>query len=151
MARARKKKNPKVERRRIRARGDYRVFVSHATTDKWIATAICEKIEGVGASTFRDDRDINGGDDIPDAIRREIKKSNELLLLMTPDSVNRPWVLLEVGAFWVKNAEARIVPVTCHAKVENIPNMLQAKKAISINEFDSYLGQLANRVRKQAK
>ncbi|MBI1918829.1 MAG: toll/interleukin-1 receptor domain-containing protein [Planctomycetes bacterium] len=41
----------------------YRVFVSHATADKWIAKTLCEKIEGVGATTFRDDRDINGGDD----------------------------------------------------------------------------------------
>ena len=47
----------------------YQIFVSHATTDKWLARTICEKIEGTGATTFRDDRDISGGDDIPEEIR----------------------------------------------------------------------------------
>lgn len=47
----------------------YSVFVSHATADKWLAKTLCEKIEETGAATFRDDRDIDGGDDIPDRIR----------------------------------------------------------------------------------
>ena len=42
----------------------YRVFVSHATYDKWIATVMCEKLEAAGIETFRDDRDIEGGGDI---------------------------------------------------------------------------------------
>ncbi len=54
----------------------YLVFISHATADKWIAKTLCEKIESVGAVTFRDDRDIAGGDDIPEQIRREIVRSN---------------------------------------------------------------------------
>jgi hypothetical protein len=40
----------------------YQVFVSHATADKWIATAFCEKIRSAGASFFRDDHEIKAGD-----------------------------------------------------------------------------------------
>ena len=40
----------------------YQVFISHATTDKWLAKVLCEKIEATGATTFRDDRDIQGGE-----------------------------------------------------------------------------------------
>jgi hypothetical protein len=54
------------------ARHKYQVFVSHATADKWLTTTFCEKIEAAGASTFRDDRDINGGDDIPEEIRTQV-------------------------------------------------------------------------------
>ncbi len=67
----------------------YQVFVSHATADKWVATTFCEKIEETGASTFRDDRDIHGGDDIPEEIRAQIKQSRELVVLLTPKSVDR--------------------------------------------------------------
>ena len=74
----------------------YLVFVSHATADKWIAKRLCEEIEAVGAESFRDDRDIAGGDDIPEQIRRQIIRSNEMVVLLTPESVDRPWVLLEV-------------------------------------------------------
>ncbi len=51
-----------------KAKPAYRVFVSHATADKWVARMICEKIEAVGAITFRDDRDIEGGDSIPKSL-----------------------------------------------------------------------------------
>jgi hypothetical protein len=92
---------------------DFQVFVSHASADKWLATAICEKIESVGAIYFRDDRDIHGGDDIPEAIRTQINSSRELVVLLTPDSIDRPWVLLEVGAAWGRRRHYRIIPVLC--------------------------------------
>ena len=59
----------------------YQVFLSHATADKWLATVLCEKIELTNAVCFRDDRDIEGGDDIPENLRKQIKKSQELVVL----------------------------------------------------------------------
>lgn len=89
----------------------YQVFISHATADKWIARTICEKIEAVGATTFRDDRDIEGGDDIPEEIRRQIKRSKEILVLLTPQSIGRQWVILEVGAAWGWSKKIRITMI----------------------------------------
>lgn len=127
---------------------EYRVFVSHATTDKWLATTLCEKIEAAGAVTFRDDRDIDGGDDIPDAIREAIASSSELLVLLTPASVNRPWVLLEVGAAWFNGPTMRIIAVRQHIEIEPIPDMLKSKKVYDLNEFDRYLADLGKRIKR---
>jgi hypothetical protein len=134
-------------RKRAAAKRKYQIFVSHATADKWLARTICEKIEALGASTFRDDRDIEGGDDIPEQIRTRIKQSRELIVLLTPDSVDRPWVLLEVGAAWGWRKNYRIVPVLCHTDVESIPDIIKAKKAFHLNEFDQYLAELKERLR----
>jgi predicted nucleotide-binding protein len=127
----------------------YQVFVSHATADKWIARTICEKIEAVGASTFRDDRDIHGGDDIPDEIRRQIQSSREVVVLLTPDSADRQWVLLEIGAAWGQRRRMRIVAIMCHVSVESIPSLIRDKKAISLNDLDDYLSELERRARGQ--
>ena len=126
----------------------YQVFVSHASDDKWIATTFCEKIEAVGATTFRDDRDINGGDSIPEAIRTEIQRSSELVVLLTPESVHRPWVLLEIGAAWGRRRDYRIVPILCHVTFDAIPDIIKGKKAFHLNEFDQYLKELEKRVKK---
>jgi hypothetical protein len=128
----------------------YQVFISHATADKWLAKTLCEKIEATGATTFRDDRDIDGGDDIPEEIRRQIKRSKELVVLLTPLSVDRPWVLLEVGAAWGRGRDMRILAVMCHVTFDKIPDMIKSKKAISLNEFDAYLSELAKRVRRRS-
>ena len=137
------------KRSAIQAKGKdnpYVVFISHATADKWIAKVFCEKIEAVGAETFRDDRDINGGDDIPEQIRRQIIRSNEMVVLMTPESIDRPWVLLEIGAAWGKGQKARIIAVLCHVEVDTIPDIIGSKKAVPINSFDDYLEELRQRV-----
>ncbi|MBN2580340.1 MAG: toll/interleukin-1 receptor domain-containing protein [Pirellulales bacterium] len=126
----------------------YQVFISHATADKWIAKVLCEKIEATGAKTFRDDRDINGGDDIPDQIRRQIIRSNEMIVLLTPESVDRLWVHWEVGAAWGRRSNARIVAILCHVSVDTIPNIIGSKKAVSINSFNDYLEALKKRLEK---
>jgi hypothetical protein len=130
--------------------GPYQVFISHATADKWIARVLCEKLEAAGASTFRDDRDIDGGDDIPDAIRREIRRSQEVVVLLTPKSVGRQWVTLEVGAAWGSSAKRRITVVLYHVDVDPIPDMLKSKKAISINDLDQFLDDLRRRIERRA-
>ena len=148
MAKSRKK--PQA-RPRPKPRSRYQVFVSHATADKWLANVLCEKIERTGATTFRDDRDIDGGDDIPDRIRGEIKRSNEMVILLTPESIGRPWVLLEAGGAWVTRARYRIVAVLCHVTVDTIPEMLASKKALPLNAFDDYLRELRERLRRHKR
>jgi len=128
-------------------RKPYQVFVCHATADKWFARTLCEKIEGTGATTFRDDRDISGGDNIPDEIRRQIKLSKEIVVLLTPASIDRPWVLMEVGAAWGWSRRMRIMILMCHVSVDAIPETLRNKKAIHLNEIDTYLSDLTQRVR----
>jgi hypothetical protein len=140
------KKRSKTTPHRGKTDEPYQVFVSHATSDKWIARMICEKIESTGATTFRDDRDIDGGDDIPDEIRRQIKRSREMVVLVTPESVDRPWVLLEVGAAWATSQRRRIVAVLCHVTADAIPDMMRSRKAIGLNDLDDYLKELSRRL-----
>lgn len=138
-------KKRRSPRKRLKS---YQVFVSHATSDKWLAKTICEKIELAGATTFRDDRDIDGGDDIPETIRLQIKQSQEMIVLLTPESVGRQWVVLEVGAAWGWSRRIRITPVLLHVDVNPIPEMIGRKRAIHLNDFDHYLGELKTRVKK---
>ena len=130
---------------------EYRIFISHATKDKWIARMICEKLEAVGAKTFRDDRDIEGGDDIPDQIRKAIKRSHEFLLLLTPESKDRPWVLIELGVAWGTRKTRRIVAVLHHLEAEAIPGAVAWKRAISLNDFDNYVLEVKSRVERTRK
>jgi hypothetical protein len=127
----------------------YRVFMSHATADKWIAHILCEKLEAVGAETFRDDRDIAGGDNIPLRLRDAIISADELLVLLTPNSVTRPWVLLEIGCAW--GHDHRIVPIRYNVEVEAIPAILQPTKAIDLNAVNDYLDEVAARVREKGR
>ncbi|MBX3443757.1 MAG: toll/interleukin-1 receptor domain-containing protein [Planctomyces sp.] len=83
---------------------------------------------------------------IPEEIRRQLRRSREIVVLLTPESVNRPWVLLEVGAAWGLSRRMRITPVLCHTPFDMIPDMIRNKKAIRLNEMNAYLAELSRRV-----
>ena len=137
------------KRRSSAARRPYRVFISHATADKWVARVICEKLDALGAVTFRDDRDIRGGDDIPDEIRREISRCDEIVVLMSPESVGRVWVILEIGMALARNR--RIVPLLYHVDIDPIPSMIRSKKAYNLNDMDRYLADVLDRVKRKGE
>jgi hypothetical protein len=69
-----------------------------------------------------------------------------MVVLLTPESADRPWVLLEIGAAWGKRQRARIIAVMCHVEVDRIPDIIGSKKAVSINSFDEYVEELKHRV-----
>jgi len=75
----------------------YRVFVSHAGDDIWVAEQIAKSIDECGASSFLDRRDIAAGDNFKQRIHEEIAACDELLALFTPWSRRRAWVRHEIG------------------------------------------------------
>ncbi len=70
-----------------------------------------------------------------------------MIVLLTPASVGRQWVVLEVGAAWGSSKRMRIIVLMYHVSVDPIPDMIKNKKAFSLNEIDHYLSELAHRVR----
>lgn len=139
------KKSKKTTARR-RKPGVYRVFLSHATYDKWIARVLCEKIEALGATVFRDDRDIEGGNDIPDSIREAIRAADEVVVLLTPESIQRQWVLIEIGVAF--GLQRRIVPLFCHIDPESTPDIIRDARGFGIDELDRYLVDVGKRMEK---
>ena len=122
----------------------YQVFVSHATADKGVALLLCDKIDAIrGVSTFRDDRDIDGGEAIPVKLRQVIHQSDEMLVLLTQTSVQRAWVQNEIGAMWVLGK--LIVPVFHLIDPAQFPPLVRDVKAYRLDEFERDLADLRER------
>jgi hypothetical protein len=132
---------------------NYLVFISHSTKDHWIAKQMAHLIEEkgrrLGVRVFLDAKDIEGGDSISEVIREHLLSCNELMVLMSRYSVDRPWVLIEMGAAWVLGK--RIVAVTDKVSPEEMPDIVAPHKAMDINSFDDYLEQLLKRAKEVPK
>lgn len=135
-----------LKKGRLTKVGKYVIFISHSTNDRWIAKQIAKLLEQVGGvKTFLDERDIEIGDSIPDTIRQRIKECNEFLVLLTKNSINRPWVLIEISAAWGHGK--RIIAVIDKVTPEEMPEIMLPYKAVDLNGLDEYVGQLLDRVR----
>ncbi len=127
----------------------YRVFVSHAGDDLWVAEQIARCVEDCGASAFLDRRDIVAGDDFKTRIREEIIGCDELLALFTPWSRRRAWIRHEIGM--ADLLEKRIVCIFYRVKISDFDpeedgvEPLDGLNFIDINGLGSYFAALKKR------
>lgn len=126
------------------------VFVSHSGRDTWVAKQIARKIEACGASPFLDEAQVETGDDFEEKILEFLEKAHELLVLLTPWALDRPYVWAELGAAWGRRIPIVVVLYGMSA-VElqsrpGIPVFLKKRDMIDINDVDKYFQELSRRV-----
>lgn len=126
---------------------DYLVFISHSSKDRWIARQMAEIIERrakrYGVRTFLDEVDLKGGDRIPATIKANLHACQEFVILLSPHSVTRQWVLAELGGAWT--LDKRIMAITYDLTAEKIPDIIEQDKSYDLNDFDRYVVELVGR------
>jgi TIR domain len=80
----------------------YLTFISHSGEDGYIAKKLSLDCENAGAQTFLDETHIAVGADFENDILTARKKADELIVIVTPWALARPYVWLEIGAAWYK-------------------------------------------------
>ncbi len=140
-----------MARRPARKRSNYRVFISHAGDDIWIAEQLSRCIEDCGATTFLDRRDIAPGDNFKARIREELPNCAELVAFFAPWSMRRAWVRHEIGM--ADALEKRIVCVFYGVTIADFEaeadglGPLEDLNIIELNSFETYLRSLKRRVK----
>lgn len=126
------------------------VFVSHSSRDTWVAKQIAREISFCGATPFLDESEIEVGDDFEANILSFLEKAHELLVLLTPWALDRPYVWAELGAAWGRRIPIvgilhGMTPAELQSKT-GIPVFLKKRDLLDINEIELYFQQLKARV-----
>lgn len=120
----------------------HRVFVSHSGEDTWVAKQIAKEIESLGAESFLDEAQIAIGGDFEDEILKFLEQANELIVLITPWALDRPYVWAELGAAW-----GRKIPIVAllHGisaeqlqQKPGIPVLLKRRNLIHLNDYSTF-------------
>lgn len=126
------------------------IFVSHSGEDTWVARQIAREIASRGAQPFLDEADIDVGAEFEEDIRAFLDQADELLVLITPWSLERPYVWAEIGAAWIRRIPIVVVlhgiSVSDFQAKPNAPVFLKKRDMIRLNDIDQYFNQLGTRV-----
>jgi hypothetical protein len=131
-----------------RSAAAYRVFLSHSHKDRWIARQCARLIEEAAkplVEVFFDEKDIEGGQSIPDSVRTAIEGCDEFVVLLSRYSKDRPWVLIEMGAAW--GLRKPIIAIVDKIGPKEMPDIISPHKAIDLNDFDQYMTHLVKRTK----
>jgi len=129
------------------------VFVSHSGPDTWVAKQIAREIEAHGATPFLDEGQVDAGADFEEEILDFLQRAHELVVLLTPWALERPYVWAEIGAAWGRRIPiiALLLGITA-AELQvrpGIPALLKKRDLLDLNDIEVYLSQLAGRVQRE--
>ncbi len=126
------------------------VFVSHSGEDTWVARQIAREIESRGAKAFLDEAHIDVGADFEEDIRSSLDRADELLVLITPWALERPWIWAETGVAWFRKIPIVVVlhgiSVNEVQAKSSVPVYLKKRDMVRLNDVDQYLDQLGDRI-----
>ena len=130
---------------------EYQVFISHGSSDAFIASSIRERLVAADVKTFLDDTDISVGSNFRDAILENIQACNELAVLLTPTSIDRAWVFAEVGI--ATDRERPVVGIVYGVSMEELHrrgaiSLIGDTRIVDLNNVDEYVEAVAERARK---
>lgn len=126
----------------------FQVFVSHCGEDTWVASQIGREVRGRGAQVFLDEDDVSIGS-ANERLRQALQDSNELLVLVTPWALERPWIWVEIGGAWVRGIP---IVVILHGISRQefysqpaTPSFLKTGQITRLHDIEQYLEQLGRR------
>lgn len=116
------------------------VFISHATSDGEFANAVKQEVEkvfanGVNVFCTSSPGAISAGADWLDDIEDKLRSAQAVIAIVTPVSIERPWLWFEIGATWDKGraGDCRIYPLCApEISLSELPSPLDRLQALSM-------------------
>lgn len=106
------------------------IFLSYSHPDEHIAHELEQKFTASGLRCFSMGTSLHGGDEWVRKVRESVKESENIVILITPRSVDSKWIFIEVGAAWMENK--RIIPVLQFVNMSELPEVIKNVQCVRI-------------------
>ena len=117
------------------------VFLSHAVTDQPIAQVLHDEIARIfagGVDVFASSVPgvVRPGQDWLASVSAGLAAASAVIVVVTPVSVNRPWIWFEVGASWsrMEQGDGLILPLVYGVDKGDLPEPLGRLQAMSLSK-----------------
>lgn len=114
------------------------VFLCHASEDKALVRQMAKDLTANGVDVFYDDWCITYGDSIRQRIDEGLQDCTHFVVLLTENSLTKPWVNAEIDAGFVQKlaGKCRFVPLRYQLSIDDVPPLLAGIYAPEINDYD---------------
>ena len=131
------------------------IFISHASEDSRMADAVKSwiKLAYNSVNVFLSSANgIHCGENPDKTLTNAIQNADVLILLLTPISTGKPWLVFEAGG--VFGRKKTVLPILCNGvTLEKVPSpirqLFQVKDTKSRDEFTDFLNKIDSAVRQR--
>ena len=122
----------------------YDLFISYSKPDRVEALRIKEEAEARSLICFLSEKSIKSGSDWDEEIFEDaLPSSREVAFLMTPDSINKPWILAEWGG--VKALRKRYTPILFRCSPGDLPLNMRERQARDFGDLKTFIAEVLSR------
>lgn len=113
-------------------------FLSHASENKELAARVAADFQRQGIDTFFDRWEIGPGDSIRAKIDVGLENCTHFVVLLTPESIEKPWVNAEIDAGFVAKVESRckFIPLRVDLPIDRLSPLLRALYAPALEDYE---------------
>ncbi len=120
------------------------VFLCHATEDKSTVERLARALMASGINTFFDSWEIRAGDSLRRKIDEGIGSCTHFIVVLSPVSIQKPWVNAELDAGFVAHLadRVRLIPLRLGLAPHQLPPLLSGRFSPALDDFDSAVSSL---------
>lgn len=118
----------------------YKVFISSTQRDIEVARDLARRLEEAGIRVHPPE-ETELGENAISWVTRSLREADEVIVILTDNSVNNPGVIYEMGA--ASGLHKRVTGLVVNVKDSEIPPF--AKKYVRFAELPAYIAELAQR------
>ena len=122
------------------------VFLSWGSPDKDLANRLATVLRQNGIETWFSEWEIAPGDSFRQRIEAGLDKCTHFIVLLTPNSIHRPWVNIEIDAGLIQKIEEgrRFIPLRMGIAPGDLPPLLRTIHSPLLEDFDRDVQQLVH-------
>jgi hypothetical protein len=125
-----------------------RIFISYARLDRDLAEDLRSRLEHVSDEVTLVSPESGPGHDWSAALLSELKKADEILVLLTPNSLQSANVLLAVGAGI--GLQKKIIPIVVGLDGAALPGWVRETQFVRYSDLNTYLLDLVRKAGEDA-
>ena len=99
------------------------LFLSYSRADLRLADGLRKQISSQGHEVWQDTEQLLAGDEFAIKLRRHLRACDGYVVLITPNSLKRAWVLIELGGAWMSGIQ--LFPVISGTTPKKLPGPLR--------------------------
>jgi hypothetical protein len=113
-------------------------FLCHSSKDKALALRIATDFRNNGLETFIDKWEIQPGDSIRRKIDEGLEACTHFVALLTPLSIDAPWVQTEMDAAFMRKVEGKckFIPLRSDLSADALPPLLRGIYSPALTDYD---------------
>lgn len=115
----------------------HHVFISASHKDRDLARDLAHRLKETGAKVTYSELTLSGGSGYEKVFMRLLKDADEIIVILSRNSVDNLWMMFEIGA--ATSLRKKITPVVVGLEKQELPPVITQLKYIRYDKLSEYI------------